>query len=151
MSPLNAVDRAEVAVLERERFVVNDALFVRRHTVLPLLRVRRRNLMTDGFEVANVRPFAPDVVVHQQERADVAVTAEEPEQFRGDEPERHGLGSDQRKTFPQIVPNRDARKASRSGTRTITLVGAVFIHVTKGFFVRNHLWHVTPNEQGASE
>ncbi len=141
VSPLDTVDRPEVTVLQREHLVVDDLQFVGLHSFRPFGRVGTRNRLTDGFEVALVAPLAPDVVVLQQEGTDVAIAAEEPEELGRDELERNLLGGNQRKAFPQIVPNRDAGKASRSGTGTVALVDAVVIHVTKCFFVRNQPWH----------
>ena len=141
VSPLNSVDGAEVAVLQRELLVSHDSLFVAPHTALPLNRIGRRNCTARSVEVPHVRPLAPDVVVFQQERTNVAVTAQEPEQFTGNKPEWHLLSGDQRKPFPQIVSNRGAGQAPRSGTGTVALVDAVFVNVAKNLFVCDKLWH----------
>lgn len=152
VSPLNAVDRAEVAVLESERLVLDDTEGVARHAFDPLSRTRVRDRLPDGLEVASVRPLSPDRVLLQEKRTDVALAAQEPEQLGTDESERDELAGDQRKTLPQIVPNRDAGEASRSGTGTVTLLDAVVVYVTKSLFERDETGHkLHSNEQGASD
>lgn len=151
VAPLHAVDGTEVSVLQCELVVVDDALLVLLHARIPLRRVGRGHLLADGLEVALVRPLAPDAVVVNQERADVAVASKKPQQFARDEPERHPLGGDQRKTFPQIVADRDTGDAPGASAGTVALVDAVFEHVAKSFLVRDHVRHNSPKEQGASD
>ena len=90
-----------------------------------------------GAQVAGflVGPFVPDGAAALLQPFDVAVSAQEPQQFIDDGFEVHLFGGDQRKAFVQVKAHLVAKHTACAGASAVTFGHTMFKHMAHKVFV----------------
>ena len=102
-NPLNTINGTKVAVFGgKPVLVILDVLLELGDLDVPLVRPSLRHLLASCLEVLFERPLRPNVVALVDERLDVAVTVDEPQQLAGHQVGVDALGCDQRESDLQV-------------------------------------------------
>jgi len=85
------------------------------------------------------------------EPPDVAVAAEEPEEFVGDGLPVHPLGGDEREALGEVEAELAAEHTARAGSGAVAFGGAVLERVAQEVFVRGGDRRIHPLDRTASD
>ena len=149
-APLDAVDRAQVAEVHGELLVRQDLRLERRHTLLPLGGVLGGDGLVHRLQVGLERPLRPDVDVLLEQRPDVALAGQEPEQLLGDEPKADPLAGDEGEPLGQVVADLTPEDADGARTGAVGLRDAVVEDISQEVFVCG-CGHTSPKNEGPSD